>query len=99
MPCHITTYSRCNCCSRTPLHCAIAYSNVEIVRYLVEHGASMFLATRDGDTPYNIAQEEHKLLLEEGEESQNSNTLLSAAKCLEYLRGERSTLQRRWMVH
>ena len=72
---------------RSPLHCAVAYSNLEIVRYLVEHGASMFLATRDGDTPLNIAQEEHKLLKEEEAGSQ-SHTLEMAARCLEYLKSK-----------
>ncbi len=74
-------------CCRTPLHCAIAYSNVEMVRYQVEHGASLFLATQDGDTPYNIAQEEQKLLMEEGVEPQETHTLQAAAECLEYLTG------------
>ncbi len=59
-----------------------------MVRYLVEHGASLFLATQDGDTPYHIAQEEHKLLQEEGAGPKGNHTHQAAAECLEYLRGE-----------
>lgn len=68
------------------MHCAVAYSNLEVIRYLVQHGASLFLRTRDGDTPLNIAQEEHKLLgVEQG--AGLDDNLKAATECLEYLRG------------
>ena len=76
---------------RTPLHCAVAYSNTDITRYLVENGASLFLTTKDGDTPLKIGTEEYEIQrgnmstdgVEKGEESDCQAT----AECLHYLMG------------
>ena len=74
--------------TRTPLHCAVAYCNLEVIRYLLEHGASLFLMTRDGDTPLAIAQEELKLV--KAEQQSSADVLTSATKCLEYLQGQQA---------
>jgi hypothetical protein len=76
--------------TRTPLHCAVAYSNLVVTRYLVEHGASLFLATKDGDTPLHIAEEECKLVKagqQERESGEDRGTLETAVQCLDYLKG------------
>lgn len=75
---------------RTPLHCAVAYSNLVVTRYLVEHGASLFLTTKEGDTPLHIAEEEHKLVRmgqQDGGSTGQDGTLEAATKCLDYLKG------------
>ena len=49
----------------------------------MEHGASLYLSTKDGDTPLNIAQEEYKLW----DGQSNSENLHAATECLQYLKG------------
>lgn len=73
-------------CHRTPLHCAVAYCNLEVIRYLIEHGASLFLMTSDGDTPLAIAQEELKLV--KAQQPSDADVLTSAAECLKSLQGQ-----------
>lgn len=65
------------------MHCAVAYSNVAVIRYLVEHGASLFLTTGEGETPHDIAQEEHRLVLKE---PAHADMLSATTECLRYLK-------------
>lgn len=39
----------------TPLHIAVDYDNIELVKLLVSHGADLNIAAKDGRTPYCIA--------------------------------------------
>ena len=69
---------------RTPLHCAVAYSNLDMIRYLIGHGASLFLETTEGETPVKIGMEEYRLQ----QESQGGKTNEATVECLKYLTGE-----------
>lgn len=63
-----------------------------LVKYLVEHGASLFLTTNDGDTPLTVAQKE-KVMEERaeggggGKGKEKEGTGMD--DCLHYLQGER----------
>ena len=70
---------------RTPLHCAVAYTNLEMVRFLVQQGASLFMMTKDGDTPLKIIAEEYKSQKEEDKDSSEKASQLVA--CLHHLAG------------
>ena len=56
-----------------------------IIRYLIEHGASLFLATGEGETPHDIAKEEHRLVLDE---PAHADMLSATSECLHYLKGQ-----------
>lgn len=43
---------------RTPLHLAAASLNLEIIRILIQNGASVFATTADGDSPLDVAVDE-----------------------------------------
>lgn len=43
---------------RTPLHCAVAYSNSAAVTYLLSHGACLWLVTEEGDTALALGGKE-----------------------------------------
>ena len=72
---------------RTPLHCAVAYSNLDMIRYLIGHGASLFLKTGEGETPAKIGMEEYRLQ----QESQGGKTDETTIECLKYLTGQLSS--------
>ena len=66
---------------RTPLHCAVAYSNRSAVDYLLTHGASLWLETEEeGDSALRLAERE--LQREEREEGE----LDAAQHCLDLLK-------------
>ena len=77
------TYIMIHTPCRTPLHCAVAYSNLDMIRYLIGHGASLFLKTREGETPAKIGMEEYRLQ----QESQGGRTNDTTVECLKYLTG------------
>jgi ankyrin repeat protein len=56
--------------SWTPLHTAVHYGYIEVVRVLLEHGADVGSEDKQGKTPFTLAKEGHyeimKLLLEHG---------------------------------
>ena len=57
-------------CCRTPLHCAVAYSNAEAVGYLLSHGASLWLKTREeGETAMELGERELAAQREEGDKA------------------------------
>ncbi len=60
--------------ARTPLHCAVAFDNLYLVKYLVEHGASLYLTTADGDTPVDVASNDR-------EETDNEETCAKYLHC------------------
>ena len=68
---------------RTPLHCAIAYSNLEMLQYLLENGASLFLEAREGETPLRIGMEEYRL-----QQEAQGYTNPATEECLKCLMGE-----------
>ena len=70
---------------RTPLHCAVAYTNLEMIRFLVQQGASLFMMTKDGDTPLKIIAEEYKSQKEEDKDSERASQLVA---CLHHLAGK-----------
>ena len=72
---------------RTPLHCAVAYSNLEMIHYLLENGASLFLETRDGETPLKIGVEEYELSQEAVGHGEEVLSSVPAEECLKYLIG------------
>ncbi len=57
-----------------------------MVQYLVENGGSLFMTTKDGDTPLKIAAEESEvqILGKDGEKETNQ----AAIECLHYLMGK-----------
>ena len=70
---------------RTPLHCAVVYTNLEMIRYLVHQGASLFMMTKDGDTSLKIITEDYKSQKEEDKDSEKASQLVA---CLHYLAGK-----------
>ena len=78
---------------RTPLHVAVAYRNLEMLKFLVHQGASLFVATHDGDTPLKILVEDHKMISKEEKDSEKTSQLEA---CLQYLTGGMSICQ--WTV-
>ena len=53
---------------RTPLHCAVAYSNGEAVSYLLSHGASLWLETEEErETAVELGERELAAQREEGD--------------------------------
>lgn len=86
--CTPTAYVKINNTNpRTPLHCAAAYRNQEMMEYLLCQGASLYLTTKDGDTPLNIIMEDYKTVKgEEKDVDQNSKSSQLLA-CLNYLSG------------
>ena len=85
---------------RTPLHCAAAYRNLDIIRYLVQNGSSLFLATQDGDSPLKIAIEEYEVerqsKVESDQDPENrkpKGTPQMAVECLHFLMGEQTLNQ------
>ncbi len=69
---------------RTPLHCAAAYCNLDMIHYLIDNGASLFLTTQDGETPLKIAIEEYEVQSQGEGKQEGSQT---AVECLHYLIG------------
>ncbi|KAL5467223.1 hypothetical protein EMCRGX_G031423 [Ephydatia muelleri] len=61
---------------RTPLHCAVAYGHLEVIKLLVQNGGALYLETWCGDTALQIAMKECNDL-----HSQSSQDIL------QYLRG------------
>ena len=55
-----------------------------MIRYLIGHGASLFLETTEGETPVKIGMEEYRLQ----QESQAGKTNEATVECLKYLTGE-----------
>ncbi len=70
---------------RTPLHCAAAYCHLDMIHYLIDNGASLFLTTQDEETPLKIAVEEYKVQ-SQGEGKQEGSQM--AVECLHYLMGK-----------
>ena len=67
-------------CYRTPLHCAVAYSNAEAVDYLLSHGASLWLETREeGETAMELGERELAAQREEGDRAGQEAAILSLA--------------------
>ena len=56
-----------------------------MIKYLVHEGASLFLTTKDGDTPIEILAEDYKAQRESKNDSESSSHLVS---CLDYLQGK-----------
>ena len=69
------------CSYRSPLHCAVAFDNQFLVKYLVEHGASLFLVTSDGDTPLGVATKDHT------EQDDDNDDEEDVDSCFKYLTG------------
>ena len=63
---------------RTPLHCAVAYGHLEVIKLLVQNGGALYLETWCGDTALQIAMKEC-----------NDLHTQSSQDILQYLRGER----------
>ena len=70
---------------RTPLHCAVAYRNLEMIKYLVNQGASLFLTTKDGDAPTEILAQDYKAQKENKSDSESTSQLVA---CMDYLQGK-----------
>eukprot|EP00731_Ephydatia_muelleri_P026459 Em0018g559a len=62
--------------NRTPLHCAVAYGHLEVIKLLVQNGGALYLETWCGDTALQIVMKECNDL-----HSQSSQDIL------QYLRG------------
>lgn len=71
---------------RTPLHCAAAYCNLSMTQYLIENGGSLFMTTKDGDTPLKIAAEESEVQRQGKNDEKEANQ--TAIECLHYLMGK-----------
>ena len=56
-----------------------------MIKYLVHQGASLFLTTKDGDTPIEILVEDYKTQKENKEDSERTSQLVA---CLDYLQGK-----------
>ena len=83
-PCvHDCVYICVSALHRTPLHLAVAYSNPAMLRYLISNGASLFLLTREGESPLKIGLEEYQLQQKTGD---RASTVLE--QCIEYLMGK-----------
>ena len=68
-----------------------------MIRYLVQNGSSLFLATQDGDTPLKIAIEEYEVerqsKVESDQDPENRKPKVNpqtAVECLHYLMGEQA---------
>ena len=55
-----------------------------MVQYLLEHGASLFLTTKDGETPLMIGEEECKL---QGDDGLGGGVNQLTADCLQLIKG------------
>ena len=60
-----------------------------MIKYLVHQGASLFLTTKDGDTPIEIIMEDYKAQKENNNDSERTSQLVA---CLEYLQGKNRLL-------
>ena len=68
-----------------------------MIRYLIQNGSSLFLATQDGDTPLKIAIEEYEVerqsKVESDQDPENRKSKGNpqmAVECLHYLMGEQT---------
>ena len=56
-----------------------------MIQYLVYQGASLFLTTKDGDTPIEILAEDYRAQKENKNDTESTSQLVA---CLDYLQGK-----------
>ena len=56
-----------------------------MIKYLLYQGASLYLTTKDGDTPLKIAMEDFKTMKDQEKDKDQNKRLLA---CLHYLSGQ-----------
>ena len=83
---HTHTHYTLPSSSRTPLHCAVAYSNCHVISYLLSKGASLFLKTQEGDSPLSLGQVE----LRAQQEMAEGGNVAAAEQALHCLQGQQS---------
>ena len=68
----------------TPLHAAVACGNVELVKYLVQHGASLVAINADGNMPIDLVEDNEEVEIHLDKKMTEEGTICCSLFSLRY---------------